>query len=188
MNPRETLDNRGLRVALINSFRWRGDDGTDARYADRTRWLRDPAVLSSLGRGLGELVDGEPPTVVVAPQSSGYLLGPLVATHFHAGFVPASKEAERLADSDSWLTTRTPLDYQGRNLELGFRQFLIGPEDRVLIVDDWADTGGQLLALKSVVAQTGAKLTGICVIVDALKQNSVRRELDLKSLLHLRDL
>jgi adenine phosphoribosyltransferase len=55
-------------------------------------------------------------------------------------------------------------------------------------VDDWADTGGQLLALKNLVAQTGAGLAGICVIVDALTENSVRRELALKSLLHVRDL
>jgi adenine phosphoribosyltransferase len=136
MKAREVLDRKALRAALKSSFRWRGDAGTVAKYADRTRWLRDPDVLASLGPGLGDLIDGEPPTIVVAPHSSGYLLGPLVATYFSAGFVPASKEPQRLADSDWWLTERTPLDYRGRNLELAIHKYLITDADRVLIVDD----------------------------------------------------
>jgi adenine phosphoribosyltransferase len=124
----------------------------------------------------------------MGPQSSGYSLGSLVAASAGAGFVGAEKKDKPQSDSDPWLSATTPLDYQGRNMELSIRKRLLTGADRVLVVDDWADTGGQLLAMTKLVAQSGARLIGVAVVVDALGSNAVRRELGLRSLLHLRDL
>lgn len=40
-------------------------------------------------------------------------------------------------------------DYRDRNLALGFRVGLIPPGASVVFVDDWVDTGGQLLAARA---------------------------------------
>ena len=90
-----------------------------------------------------------------------------------------------LAGSGPWLTAVTPLDYRDRNLRLGFRDRLISPSDRVMLVDDWADTGGQLL--KTLVEEAGARFIGSAVIVDVLSDHAVRRALNLRSLLNLRE-
>lgn len=128
------------------------------------------------------------PTVVFAPQSSGYLFGALTAQSLGVGFVGASKERRTAADSDRWLVATTPLDYRGRNMELSFRARLLQGGDRVLVVDDWADTGRQLLAMASLVEQSGARYVGAAVVVDALTDHAVRRRLDVRSLLTVRDL
>lgn len=130
----------------------------------------------------------EEPTVIVGPQSSGFPYGALVAATIGAGFVGAEKERRMLSDSDPWLTAVTPLDYRGRNMKLSIRDRLISASDRVLLVDDWADTGGQLLGVKALIQQTGALFIGSAVMVDGLSEHSVRRALNLRGLLNLRDL
>lgn len=176
-----------LRKRLKEMFAWVGDAGTTSTGADRSGWVRDAQVVAEIGSALAGLFPADSPTVVLAPQSSGYLFGPLVARQVGVGFVGASRK-RALADSDRWLVATTPLDYAGRNMELGFRASLIGGSDRVLVIDDWADTGGQLLALKTLVEMSGARYIGAAVIVDALADHSVRRNLGLQSLLNVRDL
>jgi adenine phosphoribosyltransferase len=68
------------------------------------------------------------------------------------------------------------------------RRDLVTSADRVLLVDDWVDTGGQALGARRIVDEVGATWVGTAVIVDALESNAVRRELGVKSLLHHRDL
>jgi len=177
-----------VRKLLVESFRWVADAGTTSSGADRTGWLRNPIIAGRIGAVLADLVPGADATVVVGPESSGLPLGALVAHHLSTGFVAAGKKRRSLADSDDWLSALTPLDYQGRIMELTLRRRLLAAGDRVLLVDDWADTGGQLLALHALVRDAGARVAGTVVIVDGLKDHAVRRTLDLRSVLNVREL
>ena len=177
-----------LRSRLKATFAWVGDAGTSGTLADRSGWGRDQDVISGIGAALSGLFPDEKPTVIFAPQSSGYLYGGLVAQSTGGGFIGASKERRDLADSDKWLVATTPLDYRGRNMELSFRASLMTTSDKVLVIDDWADTGGQLLAMRALVAKSGARYIGAGVIVDGLSDHNVRRSLNLRSLLSVRDL
>jgi adenine phosphoribosyltransferase len=177
-----------LRKRLKETFAWVGDAGTSSTLADRSGWARDGDVIAAIGKALAGLYADDVPTLILAPQSSGYLYGGLVAQAVGVGFVGASKERRDLAASDKWLVATTPLDYAGRNMELSFRASLMSGSDRVLVIDDWIDTGGQLLALKSLVEKSGARYIGAAVIVDGLIDHNVRRNLGLRSLLNVRDL
>lgn len=157
-------------------------------YADVTGWWRDPVVMAGLGRALAELADEVHVEVVLAPQSRGALVGALVAQHLGVGLVELRKEVSRLANSDEWLVARTPPDYRDRNLELGIRADLVAPGTRVLFVDDWIDTGGQLAAAHAITVAAHANWCGTAVIVDALSDPRVRRELTVRSLVRMRDL
>lgn len=130
-----------LRKRLKETFAWVGDAGTSNLSADRSGWVRDAQVVDEIGAALAGLFPDADPTVVLAPQSSGFLYGPLVAQSAGVGFVGASRRRP-LADSDTWSVATTPLDYAGRNMKLGFRTSLITGSDRVLIIDDWTDSGG----------------------------------------------
>ncbi len=152
-----------------------------------TGWLREPSIVRDLGRALADLLPDADPTVVVGPATSGYPLGALLAVEMGAGFVGVQKERRALADSDVWLNASTPLDYRGRNLELTVRKRLLTTADRVVIVDDWVDTGGQAFAVQEIVRRSGARLLGTVAVVDALTDHAVRRRLGLRSLLNLRD-
>lgn len=172
----------------VRTFRWLDDPTSDRLGADVTGWWRDPVVLAGLGPALGRLVRDARPDVVLAPQSRGTLLGALVATHLGIGLVELRKEPGVLADTDTWLTARTPPDYRDRNLALSARSSLLAPGTRVVFVDDWADTGGQLQAAHALAGLARVQWCGAAVIIDALERPRLRRELGLRALLHVRDL
>ncbi|MEJ3743439.1 phosphoribosyltransferase family protein [Actinomycetes bacterium KLBMP 9797] len=155
-----------LRKRLIHAFRWIDlGPGSTHMVSDASGWWRDPFILAGLGPALADLFRPERPTVVVAPEVTGYLLGPLVATALGVGFVGAVKEGadRQIAEPMTW--ARTSDDYRGRALGLGVRSRHIGPGDRVLVVDDWVSTGAQVRALYDVVRQLRATPVGCAAIV-----------------------
>ena len=69
--------------------------------------------------------------------------------------------------------TRTPPDYQDRNLQIGLRRDLLPSTARALFVDDWIDTGGQAVAARSW-STPPPTWCGASVIVDALEDQALR--------------
>jgi adenine phosphoribosyltransferase len=177
-----------VKSGLRGAFTWHGDRTDQHRYADVTGWWRRPDLLGHLGPALAQLFAGEQPTVVLGPESRGCLLGPLVALRFDVGFVEVRKDRVASSDSDLWLQRTTPPDYQDRHLTLGFRKSLVNGGDRVLFVDDWIETGGQADGVHLLVEDAGATWIGAATVVDALSSNKVRRHLNVRSLLHVREL
>lgn len=78
------------------------------------------------------------------------------------------------ADNDPWLTATTPPDYKDWHLTPGSRRHLLSPADRVVLVDDWIDTGGQASGARALVDKAEAGWLGVAVVVDALTRNEVR--------------
>ena len=181
-------EDRRLRADLRAAFRWRRDRTDDHDYADPTSWWADPNILIRLGPALATLFADPLPTVVLGLQSRGSLLGALVAVHLQVGLVEVRKDPHPSTDSDRWLMTRTPPDYRDRTLELGLRRAHLGAGDRALLVDDWVETGGQAIAVRALVQEAGAGWCGAAVVVDGLRDSRLRRDLQIRSLLHLRDL
>ncbi|WP_436496655.1 phosphoribosyltransferase family protein [Actinokineospora sp. HUAS TT18] len=173
---------------LVETFAWRGDRTDDSWYADVTGWWRDPELIQQLGVHLADLFRDRRPTVVLGVQSRGFHLGALVAVELGVGFVEVRKGPAQLADSDRWLTVATPPDYRDRNLVLGFPARLLQPTDRVLLVDDWIDTGGQALGVRRLVDLARAAWVGVAVIVDGLESSETRRTLNVSALVRERRL
>lgn len=181
-------EGRALRDALLARFRWLGDRTDDSGRADLTGWWSDPTVLTSLGPALAQLFRDAKPTVVIGPESRGTLVGALTAATLGAGLVEVRKDPGPAADSDAWLVRTTPPDYRDRHIEFWFRRDLITSGARVLMVDDWVATGATALTVQALVDATGASWVGCATIVDAATDSRVRRDLNLRSLLHERDL
>jgi adenine phosphoribosyltransferase len=172
-----------LRDQLRAAFRWTDPVG-DGRVevSDRSGWWRDASILAGLGPALAARFAAERPTVVVSPEVTGFLIGPLVATALGAGFVEAYRAGARrpLAEPMTWVDV--PADHRGEQQRLGVRTQLLGPGDRVLVVDDWLLTGASARALFSLVRALGATPVGTAVIVDE-STSAVRTELGVRSLL-----
>jgi adenine phosphoribosyltransferase len=47
-------------------------------------------------------------------------------------------------------------------------QAVLGPEDRVVLVDDWAERGSQASAARRLVESGGATFLGVALLVDQL--------------------
>lgn len=178
-----------LKARLQDAFRWLDGDPSDpADYADPTRWWRDPDLLAELGPALAGLFPDSSPDVIVGPQSRGSLLGPLVALHLGIGFVEIQKDPAPVADDDAWVEVSTIPDYRDRTLRLGVQRSFYWKGRNVLFVDDWVDTGAQLEASHRLIQRAGGSWLGASVIVNAAEQSHFRGELNLRSLLHIRDL
>lgn len=187
--PRPKPDaDAAFRQRLRDRFRSVYDPERDIDGADITGWWRDEVILAGLGPALAELADEPRPDVVLAPQSRGTLVGALVALHLGVGLIELRKDPGTLADADTWLIAHTPPDYRDRNLEMGIRANLLAPGTRVLFVDDWVDTGGQLQAARAITTKARAHWCGAAVIIDALTNARLRHDLGLRALLNLREL
>jgi adenine phosphoribosyltransferase len=180
-----------LRDLLRREFRWTDPEPAGSYLvSDRSGWWRTPEVLSGLGSALGELFADDRPTVVVSPEVTGFLVGPLVAQALRIGFVEAYKLGiaggrRPIAEPMTWADV--PADHRGDRQRLGVRSRHIGPGDRVLVVDDWAVTGVQARALYAVVAELGASPIGTAVIVSECAP-PVAAELRIRGLLTGADL
>lgn len=177
-----------VRDRLRSHFRWT-DPGpqSDVLVSDRSGWWRDPVLLAELGPAVGDLFTEARPTVVVAPEVTGFLLGPLVARALGAGFVEAYRAGRRRAVAERITWADVPADHRGDPQRIGVRSRHLSPGDRVLVVDDWLVTGAQARALYAVITELGAEPIGTAVIVSE-GEPAVTAELRVRSLLTGADL
>lgn len=185
---RAVESHRDLRQHMAAIFAWKTSPVTGREYFNLFHWWRDPKIMAGIGDLLAEPFRQANPSVVIGPSASGYLTGALTAASLGVGFCPVPKDAAPSFDSDPWVSVTSPPDYKDRHLELGLPKGLIRPGDTVLAVDDLIDTGGQLLALQRLIAEIGATWVGASVLIDNLKESPPRRQLNLKSVFHIRDL
>jgi adenine phosphoribosyltransferase len=174
-----------LRDLLRSRFRWTDPgDGSGYVVSDRSGWWRDPLIISGLGDGLADLFRSAAPTVVVSPEVTGFLIGPLVARALGTGFVEAYRAGARRPIAEPMIWATVPSDHRGDQQHLGVRAELARPDDRVLLVDDWAATGAQCRALRSLFPAT---YVGTAVIVNECSPE-VSEELNIRGLLSAQDL
>jgi adenine phosphoribosyltransferase len=121
---------------------------------------------------------------VVALGASGFVLGALCARELGVGLVLARK-AGAVHPGEKVEVLSAP-DWRGRRLTIQRARVLV-PTDRVLLVDDWIETGSQARAAKQVVEACGATVTGVSVVVDDTTAD-VRGELKVVGLLASPDL
>ncbi|WP_405561260.1 phosphoribosyltransferase family protein [Streptomyces canus] len=156
---------RGL---ALERFRWIGG------HADVWQIFRDPGALAAVVGGLAGPFRDDGVTAVCGIESRGFLLGAAVAVELGVGFV-AVRKGEGIFPGDK-LTRRSDPDYRGTRQELRLQRAAVGPGDRVLLVDDWIETGSQASAVRSMVEQCGGLWAGCTVIVD---QTTPARRADL---------
>ncbi|MER7460378.1 phosphoribosyltransferase family protein [Micromonospora sp. NPDC126480] len=165
------------------------DPGPGATHlvSDVSGWWRDAPVLAGLGPALVEPFRAARPTLVLAPAVTGYLLGPLAATALGVGFVAAHKPGDGRLPPGALTWAQSPPDFRGRRVDLAVRDRHLGPDDRVLVVDDWVATGAQVRALYEICAARGAATVGAAAVVaDCSPQ--VADELRIRALLTGADL
>ena len=148
------------RRAVLATFAWSGG------HADVWRIFADARALAEVVAGLAAPWQDHGVTTVVGVESRGFLLGGATALALGAGFVAIRKEGTGLLPGPKVVTTAGE-DYRGHRHQLRM-QTVLGPGERVLVVDDWAERGSQALAAAELVRRCGARFLGLSVIVDGL--------------------
>uniref|UniRef100_A0A7C4GIP6 Orotate phosphoribosyltransferase n=1 Tax=candidate division WOR-3 bacterium TaxID=2052148 RepID=A0A7C4GIP6_UNCW3 len=115
------------------------------RYFEKFRILEQPGVCEKFAARLAEHFRTATVAAICGPTTGGIIIAYEVARQLGVRCVIAEK-AET-----------------GRKIGRGFR---LGPEDRVLVVDDVLTTGGSIAETLAAVRQTGAQVAGVGVFID----------------------
>jgi len=115
------------------------------KYFEKFRILEQPPVCEAFAKAVADRFRNDGVTVVCGPTTGGIIIAYEVARQLGSRCVIAEK-AEL-----------------GRKIGRGFR---LGPEDRVLVVDDVLTTGGSIKETLAAVEPSGAKVVGVGVYVD----------------------
>ncbi len=130
-------------------------------FKDITPVLLDPALFELASRQMAEPFLGAEVTRVVAVESRGFMFGAPIALALKAGLVPVRKPGKLPAARQR---VEYALEYGTDALEM--HADAIGPEDRVLIVDDVLATGGTAEAACRLVLSRGAQIAGLSFLIE----------------------
>ena len=89
----------------------------------------------------------------------------MVASYFDVPVVFAKKTQSINIDGDVYVAEVESFTHKNKNQVIVSKRFL-GPEDRVLIIDDFLANGCALQGLISIVAQAGGTVEGIGIAVE----------------------
>ena len=129
-------------------------------FKDITPLLQDGEAFNHAVELLAEFAKECGATVVMGPESRGFIFGCPVATKMGAGFVPIRKPGKlpRKTIDESY-----DLEYGSNTLSI--HEDAIKEGDKVIIIDDLLATGGTLEAAVKLVNRCNAEVVGIgCVI------------------------
>ncbi len=133
------------------------DHETSGNRCDVTPLFADYAVFSALVDDLAALVEPLAFDVVAGIDALGFILGTALALRTHTGFVPIRKGGKLPVTVDS----AACVDYTGQRKTLELRRGALKPSMRVLLVDEWIETGAQIQAAIALIEGQGAVVAGI---------------------------
>lgn len=140
-------------------------------YLDKYLFETSPDILEALGQAFAEHVG--PDTDIIAGAALGGI---------------ALAASTSMASGKKWIIVRQqPKGYGTSNLIEG----KLSPGDNVLLVEDIATTGGQVLEAAKAIAQAGAKVEKIVSVIDrkqGAKENITQAGFVFESLLTKEDL
>jgi adenine phosphoribosyltransferase len=149
-----------LVTELVSRFRW--IDG----HADIWPLFADANLFRRLATALADPFRRESISKVAGVEARGFILGTAVALELGSGFVPVRKPGGLLPGP--MRTSTTLRDYRDAQTELRLQRQSLTSRDRVLLVDDWCETGSQALTARELIEGSGSMFVGISVIVDQL--------------------
>ena len=148
------------RELALERFRWVGG------HADVWSVFRDAKALSAVVAALAEPYRAGGVDVVCGVESRGFLLGAAAAVELGVGFLPVRKGTGLFPGEKTF--GQTAPDYRGLRHTLRLQRSSVTGGDRVLLVDDWIETGNQARTVKGLIEQCDGLWAGCSVLVDQL--------------------
>jgi adenine phosphoribosyltransferase len=145
--------------SLLSRFVWA--DG----HADVWRWFDDAETLRAIAVALVDPFRGTV-TKVAGTEARGFILGAACALELDVGFVPIRKGAGLFPGPKA--VVETSADYRGGRQTLRLQRAALNAGERVLLVDDWIETGSQAAGARTLIEECGATFLGVAAIVDQL--------------------
>ena len=133
---------------------------------EKFAWL-DPTSIYINGDAFHDLLDdlmsdleGVTCDVVGGLDAMGFVLGSALATRLGVGFLPIRKAGKLCVDTVSV----TFSNYSGRTQDMEMRKPAFAAGTKVLLVDQWVETGGTMDGAIRLVEQQGGEVAGLVAI------------------------
>lgn len=140
---------------------------------EKFAWL-DPTSIYINGEAFHDLLDdlvadlnGVNPDVVGGLDAMGFVLGSALATRLGIGFLPIRKAGKLCVDTDKVSFS----NYSGRTQDMEMRKPAFAKGTRVLLADQWVETGGTMDGAIRLVERQGGIVVGIAAV--AIEENDV---------------
>ncbi|XP_020506725.1 zgc:174895 [Labrus bergylta] len=98
--------------------------------------------------------------LVAGIDAMGFILGASVATVLGKGFLAVRKAGHLCVATE----TQNYTDYTGKEKTMEIRLDALKPGTRVLLVDQWVETGGTMKAAIQLVEKLGATVVGVAAV------------------------
>jgi len=141
---------------------------------DKFAWL-DPTSIYINGKAYHDLLDDlvadlnkDDIDVVAGLDAMGFVLAAGIAARIGKGFLPIRKSGKLCVDTDSASMT----NYSGQTQSMEMRLPAFAPGTRVLLVDQWVETGGTMYGAVQLVEQQKGTVAGMVAIVMEENENT----------------
>ncbi|KAK9961878.1 hypothetical protein ABG768_007276 [Culter alburnus] len=134
--------------------------GPKFAWLDPSRLYCNSQALSDCVKDLLKPFQNETIDLVAGIDAMGFILGSAVAMSLGKGFLAIRKAGHLCVQT----LTQDYSDYSGREKLMEVRDDVLKPGLRVLIVDQWIETGGTMRAAIKLVENQGATVVGIAAV------------------------
>ena len=125
----------------------------------------DVGLLDQIGAEFYRIFKDEGINKILTIAASGIPIACMTARHFNVPVVFAKKAKSKNIDGDVYTSTVHSYTY-GRDYDITLAQKFLGPQDRVLILDDFLANGKAMNGLLDVCRQAGASVGGIGICIE----------------------
>ncbi|MFS0862205.1 xanthine phosphoribosyltransferase [Fredinandcohnia sp. 179-A 10B2 NHS] len=133
----------------------------------------DPTLMVEIGKEFAERFKDDEITKVLTIESSGIAPGLMAALELNVPVIFARKRKSLTLVND--LLTATVHSFtKNETNEISVSSKYIGPNDKVLIIDDFLANGQAALGLAELVSKAGAEVSGIGIVIEKSFQEGGR--------------
>ena len=125
----------------------------------------DIELFEEIGKEFRRRFEGEEINKILTIEASGIGIACIVAQYFHVPVVFAKKTKTKNIAGDVY-TSRVESYTHGRVYDIIVSKDFLGPEDKVLLIDDFLANGKALEGLAQLVQDAGATLVGAGIIIE----------------------
>ena len=143
-------------IAIVEDFPIKG-----ISFKDITPLLQNGDAFKAVTKDLAKFAEEAGATVIVGPESRGFIFGCPVAVELGLGFVPIRKPGKLPREV---VKKEYSLEYGSNTLCMHADALKKG--DKVVIIDDLLATGGTITAAVDLVKSTGAEVVGCAFLIE----------------------
>jgi len=136
------------------------ETNTPGPRCDVTPLFADPAAFAQLVTDLSLPYKSTLIDYVAGIDALGFILGTAIAMHLQKGFIPIRKAGKLPVDT----LKKDFIDYSRNRKTLELRKGLIRKFAKILVVDEWIETGAQMQAAIELIEKENGIVAGIAAI------------------------